>query len=224
MRTIATYITVTTLLGLLFGLCGLMPAQAFPLTPPHETLAGLSPGINTVADASRLYGDYDTVLPGLVAGYAGGPHGTHSYRWTDGTIGRGPGFSVETEIGSPVIAYVVDDDYPGFSTSRGLTALVPEERVLRLYGVPDYAYDVHLNSDTLQFRELYYVNCGLLVVLGQMEGRPNWTVEQLILTYPTYLLNAVAARAAYAASGVMSDAYVEDITGEYTVRTRHVSF
>jgi hypothetical protein len=103
-------------------------------------------------------------------------------------------------------------------------ALVPEGRVLGLYGVPDYAYDVNLNYDTLNYRELYYVRRGLLVVLGQMDGWPNWTVAKLILTYPAYLRNAVAARAAYALSGVMSGVNVEDTTGAYTVRTPHVRY
>lgn len=215
MRTMAVKLLVITLFGWLVGLWCVVPGRAFPVTPPRETLGGLTPGISTVGDASRLYGVYDVVLPGDFSQYAGGPRATKAYRWTTGLHGKVPGLIVETPIGSPVITTVVVDSYPGIGTACGLMTLVPEQQVPMLYGLPDYAYELNFNGQSVLFRELYYVNRGLLVVLGQVEGRPNWTVVKLILTYPTYLRNAVAVRTRYASAGQT----VEDITDSYRVWT-----
>ena len=201
MKTITERRIIFLLLVWLTGLWCLAPVHAFPLVPPPETLAGLTPGISTVADASRLFGVYDQMAPGHFSGYAGGSHAANSYAWTTGTWGNVPGLYVETSIGSPLINMVVVDDYPGLGTSCGLKALMSERQVIRLYGYPDYAYEITFDSGGTVFHELYYVERGLLVVLEQVNGRMNWTISKLILTYPTYLRNAVAQRSRYAASG-----------------------
>lgn len=212
MRTMVARFTFTALLGLLFGLWGAQPAPAFPLAPPQETIAGLTPGVSTVADASRLFGVYDVVLTGRYSQYAGGPRASKAYRWVSGGAhGNVPGLVIETGFRSPRIEMVVVDGYPGICTSAGLMAFTAEPQVVELYGLPDYAFEISLDNQSQVFHELFYVDQGLLVVLGQISERPNFTVTKLILTYPTYLRNAIAMRERYAMDGLI----VEDITASY---------
>ncbi|HEX2949336.1 MAG TPA: hypothetical protein VHV83_07180 [Armatimonadota bacterium] len=213
MTTIAEKVFVISLLVWLLGLWCLTPVQAFPIASPTESLAGLTPGINTIADASRLYGVYNVRLPGDFLAYLGGPYASHAYRWTNGLNGKVPGLIIETAIGSPRIDAVVVDEYPGLATSCGLMALTPERSVLSLYGSPNYAYEITLGNNRV-FRELYFIDRGLLVVLGHEFGIPNWTVSRIILTYPTYLRNAVSKRYRYALNGQ----YVEDVICSYRAR------
>ena len=218
MKTMAGKLLTMTLLACLIGLWGGLPGNAtLPISLPQDTLAGLIPGINTVADASRLYGVYDVRLPGDYLAYAGGTYATNAYRWTTGTNGKVPGLIVETAIGSPRIDAVVVDEYPGLPTANGLMALDPEQRVIQLYGLPDYAYELYFGGN-LDYRELFYVNRGLLVVLEQINGRMSWMVSRLVLTYPTYLRNAVAVRTRAAIVGPV----VTDITDSYQVWVRAI--
>ncbi|HEY3377589.1 MAG TPA: hypothetical protein VGL77_08845 [Armatimonadota bacterium] len=204
------------ILSLLVCLFSLAPAHAFPVAPPLESLAGLTPGISTLSDAAQLYGGYDVVLPGNFSSYVSGERATRAYRWTNGLLGQLPGLVVETSYASQRIDLIAIDDYPGMATSRGLTALVPEQRVVELYGFPDYAYELKFADESILFHELFYIDRGLLVVLGQVNGRTNWTVSKLILTYPTSLRNAVSLRNRYAMNGQI----VEDITDVYRVWAR----
>ena len=84
-----------------------------------------------------------------------------------------------------------------------------------IYGRPDFAFAWQFTNG--RAIELCYLEKGLVVVLQAIPGRSNWTVTQMIMTYPMYLGNAVAARERTAldrASGV------EDITRNYRVWAR----
>ena len=211
MRTIAGRTLLTLLCGWILGLWCLTPARAFPIAPPLESLAGLTPGMNTVADAERLFGMYTTALPGDFSAYSGGPYASNAYRWTTGMEGVLPGLVVETALGSPTINCIVVDQYPGLATSHGLMALVSESRVTEIYGRPDFVFSISSPSADEEFHELYYIERGLLIVTGDEESRANLTVLRIILTYPTFLRNAIAARACYARNGL----YIEDISESY---------
>jgi len=215
MRIVAVRILTLLWLGLFIGLSSLLPAQAFTLLPPTESLAGLTPGVSTMADAVRLHGAFDITVPGIVEQYAGGNPATDQHRWSLGPSLGKPGLLVETSRRSKLIEVVMIDTYPGLSTKSGLTSLVSDGRAIELYGLPDYAFE--FSGDDCWFREMYYIDQGLLLMLNQVPGRPNWTITKVILTYPTYLRNAVSLRERYALSGC---GVVDDITSTYRVWAR----
>ncbi len=218
MKTVADRLMTTLLLAWLLGMWWAMPGNAFPLAPPQESLAGLTPGMNTIADASRIYSVHNVMLPGIYSAYSGGRHGTDGYHWTNGVNGRVPGLVVETAIGSSRIDAVVVDGYPGLGTSHGLMALIPEVRAVQAYGLPDFAYELRVGG-SLEYREIFYLNRGLLVLLAPRNGGLDWVVDRLILTYPTYLRNAVAFRSRAARSGSV----VTDISDTYATWVRMIT-
>ncbi|MHB9129508.1 MAG: hypothetical protein ACYDBB_00270 [Armatimonadota bacterium] len=207
----AVNVLTIIILAVFAGLLDVTPGWGFTVVPSQERIAGLQAGVDELQDARRLFGPHDVALPGLATPFAGGSHASTAYRWTGGDTLGGPGLIVETNIGSSVISAVMIDGYPGFRTSRGLTVLVGEEVPVALYGYPDFAFDWRL--DNQKFRELYYLNEGLVVVLEMVKGRTNWTVTKVILTSPTYLGNAVAARVRLA----QHTPGIEDISRSYRV-------
>ncbi|HEY3417503.1 MAG TPA: hypothetical protein VGM23_11520 [Armatimonadota bacterium] len=215
MRTRIAVILTVILLASIAGLVGGTPARAADFVIPPENIAGLTPGVSTVRDATRLMGPYDVALPGVGSHYAGGPLGTTGYYWVPGSRLSRTGVSVETLIGSPTIILVAVQLTPGVYTSRGLSTLVGENVAASLYGMPDFAYELRLNDD-LVVRELYYMNQGLMVILRSLNGRPNWMVTDFILTSPSYLAGAVNERARIAVRG----GRVEDMTYSYRVWAR----
>ncbi|MHB9024047.1 MAG: hypothetical protein ACYC7E_07695 [Armatimonadota bacterium] len=205
------YILFTSVAGLFGGSL----AQAATFAIPPENVAGITPGVSTVSNATRLLGSYDIALPGVAADYAGGPKGTTAYYWVPGSSLYRTGISVETLIGSPNVILVAVQLTPGVFTSRGLSTLVGEQVATRIYGMPDFAYEVRITREKT-VRELYYLNQGLMVILRQLNGRPNWTVSDFILTSPTYLYGAINLRARIAVHGWQ----VKDITHSYRVWAR----
>lgn len=217
MKKMAARFIITICTSVLAGLFTLTPVRALPaMTLPTERLGGVAPGISTVPDAVRTYGEYDLRVSGEAAYYVGADEATHAYLWSPGLSISRQGLVLETPINSPVVSLVMVNLYPGIGTSRGLTTLVPEQRAVELYGMPDYAYELSFNGT--RYRELYFLDEGLYVLLGVMQGRPNWTITKLVVTYPNYLRNAVARRAQ--AALVTRDVVVEDITYSYRVWVR----
>lgn len=204
MRSKAAHIIVVVLIAL-----SLQAAQSTPRAP--ESLAGLTPGISRLDDAHHIFGRQSIVLPGEFALYAGASQVTRAYCWSPGIAVGYTGLIVETPLHSSTAVLVMADSYPGLMTSRGLMATHSEADVWRLYGLPMYVFAWHLPGG--EARELFYVQEGLLVTLSQVPGRPNWTVTRLIVTVPTYLLNAVSQRLRTAVSGHQ----VEDMTKRYRV-------
>lgn len=180
---------------------------------PSESLAGLKPG-NAIGEATERYGSYDIILPGFTEFYAGGSRATHAYNWTIGSTYGGRALSVESTYGSKTINVVMVDRYPALGTSRGLQVFMPEDAVWQLYGTPDFAFEWTVLDPSVV--ELFYLDEGLIVVLSQLPGRPNWTVTKLILTYPDYLNNAVAMRERQG----LATHDVQDITRIYRVWSR----
>lgn len=187
-------------------------ALAISLQSPSESLGGLTPGKDTIRDAEKCYGAYSAIISGEGTYYAGGDQSSNAYLWPGNEIVGQRGLIIETSLTSRRIELIMVDMYPGIGTSCSLTALAPESEVTERYGTPDYAYQVRVANRV--FRELFYVNKGLLVVLAQVPGRPNWTVTKLILTYPAYLRNGVAMRTQYAQQRKTA---IEDITYSYRV-------
>jgi len=192
-----------------------VPGRSLRLSPPCEQLGGLTPGVSSLHDAEHLFGKYDIAMPGDVAQYAGGTEVTKAFRWAAGMTLSGPTIVVETTLGSRTIAAIMVNNYPGVATSRNLMAFTPENRAIELYGQPDYAFQFRM-PDGGSYREILYLDKGILLVLNQVAGRPNWQVTKLILTFPQYLNNAVALRMRDARLG----GSVEDITYAYRVWTR----
>ena len=214
MRTVAAQIAAVIVLGLLAGPLSTLPCRALSYPPPPECLASLTPGVSTLAQAFQLLGPCDAVLPGEAAYYAGGVRSTKSYVWVIGdTLGQ-PKLTIETPIGSSIITLIMVDLLPGIATSRGLTTLVEDSTAFRLYGLPDFAFERTVVDPPV--RELFYLHQGLILVLSQLPGRPNWTITKVILTYPTYLLNAVALRE----RDVLANRQIEDVTYAYRVWAR----
>lgn len=220
MRTVAVHFTVTIMLMLFACLCS--PLRALPVTPPLDSLAGLTPGVSTLADAVNNWGSYDVAMPGEFALYAGGERVTKQFRWSAGITDGQTAIVAETPLCSPQIEAVVVNMYPGIATSRGLTTLVSENQVTTLYGIPDRVFRITLPNappypgQNSCYLELYYVQCGLLVVMGEITDRQNWTVIKLLMTYPTYLRNAIAERTRLA----MNTGRVADYTEGYRAWVR----
>ncbi len=183
--------------------------------PPSESLIGLTPGRHTVTDAVRVLGRYDLSQPGSASFYAGGDRASTAYRWSPGTVAPSRGITVETAVGGTRISVIMIDSYPGLGTAKGLTTLVGDERAVELYGLPDYVFEWRFGSNL--YRELFYIDEGLHLVLGQVPGRPNWTIIKMLLAYPAFLSNAVSVRFDLAARHDR----VEEITGQYRTWARH---
>jgi len=182
--------------------------------PPPEQIACLTPGISTLTQAIQVLGPYDAILPGEAELYAGGERATKSYVWVVGaTLGQ-PGITVVTHIGSPIITLIMVDLMPGVATAHGLTTLVEDSVARQVYGLPDFAFERTVVDPPV--RELFYLHRGLILVLSQVTGRPNWTITKMILTYPTFLLNAVALRE----RDVLANRQIEDVTYAYRVWAR----
>ncbi len=212
MRTVVLRVLTMLWLGFCAGIGSLLPVQAFPLMPPQEKLAGLTPGCSTLADAEVLHGRWSNVMPGNVESYVGGAAGTKAYDWSSGPLLGRPDLVVETSYGSSLVSTVMVNAYPGLGTSRGLTALSPDSEALRLYGAPDFAFEC-INEE-YWFRELYYLDQGLLLFCEQVPGRPDWTITKIILTFPVNLRTTVALRERYA----LTEGHrinVSDITSQY---------
>lgn len=143
-----------------------------------------------------------------------GERATRAYLWTPGSTLDHTGLVVETSLGASRISLVMVDTFPGLCTSRGLSVLQPDDSARQLYGMPDFVFE--WQSVDPPVRELFYVNTGLLVVINQVPGRPNWTITKLILTYPLYLRNAVTERVRES----MATHHVEDVTYSYRVWAR----
>jgi hypothetical protein len=192
-----------------------MPGRAVNPLVPQETLFGLKPGESTVADAVRILGRYDVKMPGSVAFIAGGERFTLEYRWNHDIATTERGLAVSTSQGSTRINLILVDTYPGITTGRGLGALTSENEALVIYGLPDFAFAWHFGDK--QACELFYLREGLILGLTQIPGRPNWTVTKIILTFPTYLRNAISQRTIMA---ITDPGHVEDITYRYRVWAR----
>lgn len=216
MRTLAVRILSILWLGVCLGVGAPLPARTSPFALPTEKLAGLTPGVSTVADAECLHGKYDLAMPGDVLGYAGGASASKAYYWSCRPTLNWHGMVVETSFRSSVISAVMVDAYPGVATRCGLTTLMSDRKALDLYGLPNYAFE--FRSDDYWFRELYYLDQGLLLVLNQVPERPDWTITTMILTYPSYLRNAVATRTQYTLA--CGRRVVVDITHSYQVWAR----
>ncbi len=214
MRTVSAAIFVLTWLGLLIGLLGVSPCRAFTLAPPPESLAGLVPGVNGLGDAVGMHGNFDVCLPGVAEYYAGGESASKAYQWVVGDVLGRPGLTVETSLGSGQISLVMVDMFPGIRTSRGLSVLQPENAAVALYGFPDFAYEMTMVDPPV--RELFYLDHGLIVLMRELPGRPNWTIVKLIVTYPLYLKNAVALRTRES----LVNGHIVDITDSYRVWAR----
>jgi|GEM_PF-2157188 len=213
MKTDVAHIAVIILLSLMLGLVNL-PGMAADMKPPSETLAGLKPGVSSVKDAVQQLGSYSIITTGWTEFYAGGGRATSAYNWT---IGGGYGtraLSVETTVGQTTVNVVLVDRHPLFGTSRGLRVFMPESDVWARYGMPDYAFEWTVLRPSVV--ELFYLDEGLIVVLSQVPGRLNWTITKLILTYPSYLFNAVSMRERQS----LATHQVIDITRSYLVWTR----
>lgn len=191
-------------------LIAVIGSQAFSLRAPSERLGGLTPGKDTIRDAEQRFGKSDIVIPGRATYYAGGSQTSQAYLWSGNELLGQRGLTIETSRSSRRIELIMVDLYPGIGTSRSLMALDSEDAVSTHYGAPDFAYAVRMRSQA--FRELFYIDQGLLVVLAQQPGRMEWIVTRLILTYPAFLRNGVAARAQYARQ---RNGVVEDITPGY---------
>jgi len=212
MKSVVAHLTI--LIGFILAVGMVSQAGAAEkLQSPSESLAGLKPG-NAIGTATERYGSYDIVLPGFTEFYAGGSRGTNAYNWTIGSTYGERALSLESTYGSKTIHVVMVDRYPGLGTSRGLQVFMPEDAVGQIYGMPDFAFEWTVLDPSVI--ELFYIDEGLIVVLSQMPGRPNWTVTKLILTYPDYLNNAVAMRER---QGLASHD-VQDITRMYRVWSR----
>ena len=215
MRTRAAHIIAVVVLVIVAGLLSTMPCSAFAYAPPPDAIACLTPGVSTLTQATQHLGIFDAALPGQVEYYAGGDRATKSYIWTVGGLLGQPGITVETAIGSPVISLIMVDLFPGIGTSRGLTAIAPDVQARALYGMPDFVFERTIVDPPV--RELFYLNAGLLLVAQQLPGRPNWTITKIILTYPTFLYNAVAQRER---DVVATNRQIEDVTYAYRVWAR----
>ncbi len=191
-----------------------MPARADSALAPHETLLGLTPGVSTVEDAVRVLGRYDVSMPGSVAFLVGGERFSIEYRWAHDIATTYRGIAVSTTQGSRRINLIMVDTYPALTTGGGLGTLTSESEALAIYGLPDFAFAWRINDK--QACELYYLHEGLLLVLAQIPGRPNWTITKIILTFPSYLRNAISQRSVLA----QYDRRVEDITYSYRVWAR----
>jgi hypothetical protein len=210
--------TIRVMPGVIFLLVSLLlwipgPAQT-NAAPPPESLMGLTPGKATLADALRILGRNDVSLPGSMTYFSGGGSLSLAYRWSPGSMSPWRGITVETDYGSDRVNLVMIDTYPGLGTSRGLTTLVSDDVAVRLYGMPDFVFEWRIGY-TL-FRELFYLDEGVHLVLSQLAGRPNWTITRLILTYPAYLRNGVSWRMTMVSQG----ARVEEIGSNYRVWAR----
>jgi len=211
MRTVIVSVLTILLSGLLASLASAVPHSVLDLTPPTESLGGLRPGVSTLADAQQVYGNHGLAFIGGMEAFAGGSRGTKAYRWTPGPTYYAPGLIAETPIGSTLITTVALDRYAGHRTSRGLTTFISDSEVNDLYGQPDFAFERQVDYHTIL--ELYYFDEGLLIVLNEVPNRPNWTVTQIILTYPAYLRVKVGLRTREAQSAQN----VRDITRLYRV-------
>jgi hypothetical protein len=213
MTRFAACVTATFLVCALLG--GIRLARA--ASPVRESLAGLIPGTSTLADAVRLYGAYDAVVPGEVTAYAGGTAATRGFTWAPGTTIGGTRLVVETPgKGTTVTAVMLAFDLR-WSTGRGLRVFMPEREVAARYGAPTFACELH---DTgFRMRELHYPALGLLVGLAWSPGRSGWCVSHLIAAPPDTLLVGAAYRARLAFTGTV----VEDITNAYRAWAREAA-
>jgi len=117
-------------------------------------------------------------------------------------------------VGQTTVNVVMVDRHPLLGTSRGLRVFMPESDAWARYGMPDYAFEWTVLRPSVV--ELFYLDEGLIVVLSQVPGRLNWTITKLILTYPSYLFNAVSMRERQS----LATHQVIDITRSYLVWTR----
>ncbi|HOF86899.1 MAG TPA: hypothetical protein PLZ36_02185 [Armatimonadota bacterium] len=202
------------LMPIVFCMMVCLPAGAQAPAAPPETLAGLTPGRVLLADAVRVLGGYDAAVPGSMSYFSGGEALSRAYRWAPGDIGPYRGVTVETGYRDARVNLIMVDSYPGLGTGRGLTTLVGDDVAVRLYGLPDFAFEWQIGY--ARYRELFYLDAGVHLVLSQITGRPNWTITRLILTYPAYLRNGVSWRVEMVRRG----ARVEDITAGYRVWAR----
>lgn len=203
------------LTGLLSMLCPATAWAAPTAALPSEAIIGLAPGKNTVNDAIRTLGRYDLSMPGSASFYAGGDRASTAYRWSPGITSASRGITVETAIGGTTITVIMIDSYPGLSTEKGLTTLVGDERAVELYGLPDYVFEWRFGDQL--FRELFYIDEGLQLVLAQVPGRANWTITKMLLSYPAFLCNAVSMRFQMA----QNHDRVEEISSQYRTWARH---
>lgn len=206
MIAVSVRITYLTLLGLL-----LLSHFARAYTSPPETLAGLTPGVSRLADATAAFGQYSASMPGKATFIVGGAPYSIAFRWAVDVITPLRGFSIEMAPSSEFLDLILVEAYPGLATSRGLTTLVDEHAVIDRYGLPPYAFEWLLGYTRV--RELYYPEMGLYIGLAQVTGRPNWTVTKLALTYPDYLRNGVSQRVTMTGY----EPRLEDITQSYRV-------
>ena len=212
--TVSAYYALLISFLLLVGLAGARPgltAGVAPPPPPSESLAGLVPGVSRVSDAVNQFGAYDIILPGFAEFFVGGGRATKSYEWSIGlTLGQRI-LTVEATIGEEVINLVIADQHPGLATSRGLRPLLPEHAAWELYGMPDFAFEWTFFQPSIL--ELFYLDEGLILIMKQVPGRLNWTITRIILTYPSYLGNAVVLRVRES----LATHNVRDITYSYRV-------